>query len=149
MPTAQPQYCEFILPSRFAAERPRTWHLVMDDAGRSLAARYGGDVPLRNLPDEAALRSRDRRMRDEASRRRMGLASGARNSGTLDTHKFPRADANLLSLQHRRREEGVRTAATSFLSGRIAAVQRNAPPRLQRTTPGDVIPREVPVSLSQ
>ncbi|RNF15527.1 uncharacterized protein Tco025E_05498 [Trypanosoma conorhini] len=135
MSTTRPCNCEFILPSRFAAARPPTWRLVMDDAGAALAARYSGEVAPQRLPDEAALRSRDQRIRAAASRRRTAVAAGPGNGATRDTRNGARA------------EEGSRTAAAAFLTERVAAVSGSASSRPQRTPPRECFPREVPVSL--
>ncbi|ORC85467.1 uncharacterized protein TM35_000352110 [Trypanosoma theileri] len=157
MPTLQPLECDVIVPSRFSAVRPRTWNLVMDDTGRALAERYGSDMSFNQITDEAALRNRDRRMREEVLRRRSTLSPGMREESLHDTYSVAKQDTGastgVAQSQGKQQEGESRTAAYSFLSGRITTAgesetfgQRKQQAHKQNAISYDIIPREIPVS---
>ncbi|KEG13428.1 hypothetical protein DQ04_01011110 [Trypanosoma grayi] len=147
MPATQPRDCEYIVPSRFSVERPHTWRLVMDEAGRALAARYGNDASPQRALDEVTLHSRDQHMREEAAKRQAGLAEGTRNGrlGSNPDYSVPRV--GVVPVQKQLHYHA--GASVSSSNGRITAAGVGTTPQQeqrQRPTLYSPIPREVPVS---
>ncbi|KAH9601302.1 hypothetical protein LSM04_004403 [Trypanosoma melophagium] len=144
MPTSRPLECGVILPSRFSAVRPRTWNLVMDNAGRALAEHFGSHMSFNQTAEEASLRNRDRRM--------------LRDEGFQDTYSAAKQGAGASNAvgesKGEQQEERVRTAAYSFISGRITAAgesetfgKKKQQEQKQHPISYDNIPREIPVSF--